>query len=230
MEPTGMKINEYGRQLQPAEIEAGEHRNFVGGLWDEMGALQFDFLKERGLQPGNRLVDVGCGALRGGIHFIRYLEPGRYHGIDINASLIEAGTREIAQLQLDGRLPHLLVNDAFELFRFDTRFDYAIATSVFTHLPLNHILRCMVEVRKVLSPGACFYATFFEAPTSAHLDALTHAPGGIVTYLDADPYHYGIEEIRWVAGNAGLAAERIGDWNHPRDQRMWSFRDALHAQ
>ncbi len=225
-----MKINEYGRQLDPAEIAAGEHRTFVGGLWDEMGALQFDFLKSQGLQPGQRLVDVGCGALRGGVHFIRYLEPGHYYGIDINASLIDAGTHEIAQLQLDRKEPHLLVNAHFELFRFATRFDCAIATSVFTHLPLNHILRCMVEVRKVLHPGARFFATFFEAPTSAHLDALPHVPGGIVSYLDADPYHYSADEIRWVAGNAGLAAERIGAWNHPRDQRMWSFRDAQHAQ
>lgn len=225
-----MKINEYGRQLGPAEIEAGEHRTFVGGLWDEMGALQFEFLKAQGLQPGHRLVDVGCGALRGGVHFIRYLAPGLYHGIDINASLLEAGTREIAQLQLDGKAPHLLVNERFELFRFGTRFDCAIATSVFTHLPLNHILRCMVEVRKVLNPGARFFATFFEAPTNAHLDPLSHAPGGIVSYLDADPYHYGVDEIRWVAGNAGLVAERIGEWGHPRDQRMWLFRDALHAQ
>jgi ubiquinone/menaquinone biosynthesis C-methylase UbiE len=225
-----MKINEYGRQLDPAAIEAGEHRTFVGGLWDEMGALQFDFLKAQGLQPGQRLVDVGCGALRGGVHFIRYLEPGRYYGIDINASLIDAGTRELAQLKLEGRAPHLLVNERFELFRFATHFDCAIATSVFTHLPLNHILRCMVEVRRVLQPGARFFATFFEAPTSAHLDALPHSPGGIVTYLDADPYHYSADEIRWVAGNAGLAAERIGDWGHPRDQRMWSFRDTLHAQ
>jgi len=225
-----MKINEYGRQLGPAEIEAGEHRTFVGGLWDEMGALQFEFLKAHGLQPGQRLVDVGCGALRGGVHFIRYLEPGLYHGIDINASLIEAGTREIAQLELDAKAPRLLVNDRFELSRFDTRFDCAIATSVFTHLPLNHILRCMVEVRKVLNPGARFHATFFEAPTSAHLDPVRHTPGDIVTYLDADPYHYGVDEIRWVAGNAGLVAERIGEWGHPRDQRMWTFRDALHAQ
>lgn len=225
-----MKINEYGRQLGPAEIAAGEHRTFVGGLWDEMGALQFEFLKAQGLQPGHRLVDVGCGALRGGVHFIRYLAPGHYHGIDINASLLEAGTREIAQLQLDWKEPHLLVNERFELFRFATRFDCAIATSVFTHLPLNHILRCMVEVRKVLNPGARFHATFFEAPTNAHLDPLPHTPGGISTCLDADPYHYGVDEIRWVAGNAGLVAERIGDWGHPRDQRMWSFRDALHAQ
>ncbi len=225
-----MKINEYGRQLDPAEIEAGEHRSFVGGLWEEMGALQFDFLRAQGLQPGQRLVDVGCGALRGGVHFIRYLETGHYYGIDINASLIEAGAREIAQLQLDSKEPHLLVNERFELSRFATRFDCAIATSVFTHLPLNHILRCMVEVRRVLNPGARFFATFFEAPTSAHLDALPHQPGGVVTYLDTDPYHYSTDEIRWVAGNAGLAALRIGDWNHPRDQRMWSFQDALYAR
>jgi len=225
-----MKINDYERQLGPAEIAAGEHRELVGGLWEELGALQIGYLRAQGLRADHHLVDVGCGALRGGIHFIQYLDPGHYHGIDINASLIDAGKRELAQLGLEWKAPRLLVNDAFELHRFDMQFDVAIATSVFTHLPLNHILRCLVEVRRVLRPGGCFHATFFEAPGPAHLDPLPHSPGGIVTYLDADPYHYGADEIRWVAGNAGLQAQRVGAWGHPRDQQMWVFSDPAPAQ
>lgn len=98
-----MNVNDYGRQLSPAEIETKEHRNLVGGLWEELGTLQFNFLKDHGLQPHHRLVDLGCGALRGGLHFIRYLDAGHYYGIDINASLIEAGKRELDQEQLGAR-------------------------------------------------------------------------------------------------------------------------------
>ena len=218
-----MKFNVYGRQLSPDEIAAKEHREFVGGLWDELGALQFGFLRSQGLLPRHRLLDLGCGALRGGIHFIRYLDAGHYYGMDINASLIEAGKRELEEYRLEGKHPHFLVNDKFELSGFATMFDSAIAISVFTHLPMNHIVRCLAEVRKVLRPEARFFASYFEAPVAACLQPLAHAPGNIVTNFDADPYHYAFEEVQWMAGSARLRVELIGEWGHPRGQRMLSF-------
>jgi cyclopropane fatty-acyl-phospholipid synthase-like methyltransferase len=218
-----MDINAYGRQLLGAEIDAKEHRNFVGGLWKEVGTLQFNFLKSYGLQPSDRLVDVGCGALRGGVHFIRYLEPGHYYGIDINASLIEAGKRELEEEKLEHKMPHLLVNDKFELGQFATNFDCAIAISVLTHLPMNHIIRCLCEVGKVLGPTARLFASYFEAPTKAYLERLPHTPGDIVTNYDFDPYHYAFEEVRWMAGIAHMKVERVGAWGHPRGQTMLAF-------
>ena len=154
----------YGRELTAAEVARRRHRAFVGGKWDEIGQLQFDFLKACGLRPQHRLLDVGCGALRGGIHFIRYLDPGHYHGIDMNASLIRAGqTVELVEAGLQDRRPRLLVNDAFEFARFDAKFEFALAVSVFTHLPINSIQRCLINLAAVLEPGGRFYATYFEA-------------------------------------------------------------------
>ena len=127
-----MDVNIYGRQLSAEEIAAARHRELVGGLWDEIGALQFEFLKGRGLLPSHRLADVGCGALRGGVHFVRYLEPGRYHGLDVNASLLEAGRRELAAAGLADRAPELIADGGFALSRFGVDFDVALAVSLFT--------------------------------------------------------------------------------------------------
>ena len=68
------------------------HRKRVGGLWDEVDRLQFDFLVRQGLRPQHRLLGVGCGCgcFRGASNSRRYLEPGRYYGLDADASLIEA--------------------------------------------------------------------------------------------------------------------------------------------
>jgi cyclopropane fatty-acyl-phospholipid synthase-like methyltransferase len=217
------EINIYGRQLSPAEIGAKMHRAAVGGMWEEIGLLQFRFLTSRGLLPGHTLLDVGCGALRGGVHFVRYLDAGHYHGLDINPSLIEAGRQELREAGLTERKPNLLVNDKFEASRFGVRFDYAMAQSVFTHLPMNHIVRCLVEVGKVLKPEGVFFATFFEAPSNAYLAPLPHHPGQFVTTYDADPFHYSFDEFEWMARTAGLRAELIGAWAHPRDQRMLVF-------
>jgi len=215
--------NTYGRELTADEIAARAHRELVGGMWDEIGALQLDFLRAQGLAPSHRLVDVGCGALRGGVHFVRFLEPGGYHGLDVNASLIAAGERELAAASLADRGAHLLVDDRFAVSRFGQRFEFALAVSLFTHLAMNHIVRCMVEVAKVLAPSGRFFASWFEAPAAAWLAPITHPPAGIVTHYDADAYHYAFAELAFLAGNAGLRAVRIGDWNHPRGQQMAMF-------
>lgn len=211
--------NSYGRQLSAEEIAAGRHRDYVGGLWHEMGVLQLDFLRSQGLEPHHMLLDMGCGALRGGVHFIPFLDPGHYCGVDINPSLVEAGRTELAGNERGARL---LVSDGFDASAFGERFDFAIAVSLFTHLHANHIVRCLVEVRKVLR--GTFYATFFIAPGRAHLAPLVHSPGGVRTYYDADPFHYSVAEIEHLASLAGLRTEVIGDWNHPRAQQMVRFR------
>lgn len=216
-------VNIYSQQLGADEIEALAHREMVGGMWDEIGRLQLEFLRERGLAPHDRLLDVGCGALRGGVHFVRYLEPGRYYGLDINASLIEAGKRELAAAGLADRGANLLVDDAFAASRFGCRFECAIAVSVFTHLPMNQIVRCLVEVRMVLAPGARLFASHFEAPASARLEPLQHAPAGIVTCYDTDPYHQSLPELAALARFAGMTMEPVGAWGHPRGQRMVAF-------
>jgi hypothetical protein len=41
-----------------------------------MGALQFDFLLSRGLQETDKVLDLGCGALRGGIRILEFLKKG----------------------------------------------------------------------------------------------------------------------------------------------------------
>jgi SAM-dependent methyltransferase len=213
----------YDRQLTNDEIRAKVHRDFVGGLWEELGELQLRFLKEQGLRPNHRLVDIGCGALRGGVRFIGFLEMGNYFGIDANASLIAAGQSELTDHRLEDKRPQLLVNERFELSRFGVRFDYAVAQSLFTHLPMNAIVRCLVETRRTLAPGGVLFASYFEAPEPAHLGEIAHPPAGIVTRYDADPFHHSFDELQSLARFAGLTARRIGEWNHPRGQKMVAF-------
>jgi SAM-dependent methyltransferase len=219
----GKPTNQYGRQLTPEEIAAGAHRSFVGGMWDEIGKLQLEFLQGQGLQPAHKLLDVGCGALRGGIHFAQFLQPGRYYGIDLNASLIEAGKTELERSGLAGKNAQLLVDGEFKMSRFGEKFDFLIAVSVFTHLFGQHVVRALREASHVLAPAGRFYATFFIAPEPAHLEPITHERGGITTKYDSDPFHYGFPEIEALSGFAGLHARLIGEWNHPRNQQMVCF-------
>jgi len=201
------------------------HRAQVGGLWDEVGALQIGFLRAQGLRPSDTLLDVGCGCLRGGVHLVGYLEPGRYYGIDRDADLLRAGLEiELPRAGLAGRLPsdHLLLNDAFEAGRFGATFDVGWAQSVFTHLTAPDIRRCLAEVARVVRPGGRFFATFFRAGEDVRLP-VTHQPGGIVTHPDRDPYHYRFADLEALAADLPWRASDLGGWAHPRAQQMARF-------
>jgi SAM-dependent methyltransferase len=222
--PCGVTPQRYSRQLSDEEIARGAHRSMVGGAWEEIGRLQFDFLVQQGLSSSHRLLDVGCGALRGGIHFIRYLDPGHYHGVDMNASLIKAAREvELPAAGLEVRHPHLLVDPSFDFARFGTTFHMALAQSVFTHLPVNSIERCLVNMAAVLSAGGRFYATFFEAPTPHHLAPLRHQGYAELTYSDRDPYHYHPCLFSFLVSDLPLEVRNLGDWGHPRGQHMLEF-------
>jgi SAM-dependent methyltransferase len=210
-----------------AIVSAGRHRELVGGLWDEIGTLQLDFLRSRGLAPRHKLLDVGCGSLRGGVHFAGYLDAGNYFGADISQELLDAGYDiELAAAGLQDRVPrrNLLCTGEFELSAFGERFDVALAQSLFTHLSLNRIRQCLERLAPVVTPGGVFYATFFERPDEAPAsEPIRHEPGGVVTFGERDPYHYSVADFEYAARNLPWLVRRIGDWSHPRAQRMLAF-------
>ncbi len=217
----------YKLELTDRDIQKGKHRDDVGGIWYELGKLQFQFLFDQGLRPADTLLDIGCGCFRGGIHFIRYLNPGNYYGIDINQSLLDAGYhKELKEAGLQWKVPrkNILCNEAFQSEIFGVKFNYAIAISVFTHLPLDIIQCCLIETAKVMKKGGKFFATIFEVPKTHPAEKpFTHEPGGITTYQNKDPYHYYVDTIEKTVKGMPWEFRYIGDWNHPRAQKMLCF-------
>lgn len=208
-------------------LEEKGHRAVIGGMWDGIGQLQFDFLREAGLAPSHKLLDVGCGSLRGGVRFVDYLEPGHYFGADLNEALLERGYAvELAVAGLQEKCPRSnLVTDArFDFPGIDADFDYALAVSVFTHLNFNRIRLCLEKLPRRLQPGGVFFASYFEAPeTAPTFEPHSHEPGGVTTWGDRDPFHYRTEDFVHAAKGLPWRVERIGSWNHPRDQLMLAF-------
>ena len=202
-------------------------RKTVGGLWDEMGKLQLDFLVSRGLQPSDTMLDVGCGALRGGVHFVRYLEPGHYFGIDRQQWLLDAGLAELADAGIPDRRPTLLLDNKFEFGRFNQTFDVALAQSVFTHVGLNAVHRCLVKMGEVLRPGGVFYATILENTKDPNFLGPIEFPqpdsGPAVTWSDNDPYCYHIRFFEDFVQGLPFKLENIGDWGSLRGQSMLAF-------
>jgi SAM-dependent methyltransferase len=223
-----LHINNYDSSDKvAAAVNAGSHRSWVGGLWEEIGRLQRDFLVQEGLRPEMRLLDVGCGCFRGGVHLVEYLHPGHYYGIDISQELMDAGyEKELVPLALHTKLPpeNLLCDGGFRAAHFGVRFDMALAQSLFTHLPINHIRLCLKRLAEAMPANGVFYATAFVCPEGSDwTEAMVHSPGGITTYPAADPYHYRLADFAYAVEGLPWRCEFLGDWGHPRGQSMLKF-------
>ena len=201
------------------------YRLSVGGMWKKIGELQFTFIVNQGLQQHHKLLDVGCGALRGGRHFINYLDKGNYYGIDADDDLVDCAHRELEEHKLTDKNPTIVRRSNFGFTVFDTEFDYAIAISVFTHIPLNDIIKCLIRMEKALKSGGVFYATFFEANSKRDIYPIAQVDEDsvVITNQGKDPYHYPLDVFRWICEDTELEVEYIGEWGHPRAQKMLKF-------
>jgi SAM-dependent methyltransferase len=208
-------------------VGRGEHRDVIGGLWDVLGQLQLDFMIREGLKPHHKLLDIGCGSLRGGVHFIRYLNVGNYVGIDSNLALLDAGYEvELASCGLKERMPreNLICTGDFDPPFPDEAFDFALAQSVFTHVTLNTIRKCFERIARKIKVDGAFYATFFEIPDNVlSAEPFRHDPGGVITQGSQDPYHYRFKDLTYAASERLWTPRYIGGWNHPRGQHIAAF-------
>ena len=192
-----------------------QHREYVGGMWESIGRLQFDFLINQGMKPESILLDIACGCLRLGVHAIPYLNKGCYLGIDKSEALIVAGLEyELHDAIRREKEPHFVISSTFDFDRFKLEPDFTIAQSLFTHLTSDRIERCFYRISKLLKQKGVFFAPFFEAAVPQENPSESH---------DHKNFKYTRDEMLNFGKTNGLNAQYIGDWNHPRDQVIVSY-------
>lgn len=174
-------------------------------LFEEVGEWQFQLLKESGLSPSDQLLDIGCGVLRGGIHFIEYLEEENYYGMDVSKDTITKGRELLDKRGLEHKNPVLIHNNDLmfeEESLQDQTFEFILAQSVFTHLPRSDIKECVENIHKLLSDSGVFYATFNKTTGEDY-----------ATRRGIDRYHT-IEFYKDLASETGTEISEIPT-NHP---------------
>ena len=186
------------------------------------------FFNKKGLKPHHKLIDIGCGSLRGGVHFINYLNKKNYFGTDINYDLIKIGLLKELDDKLKSKIDenNFLVSKNFN-FNFNVDyFDYAIALSVFTHLRKSNIIACLKNLKKKINDGI-FFSTFFLV-NEENKEKPFRQSNQITSYSYKDPFHYTFNEIKEMSENLGFECELVDDFIHPRNQKMITFKKKNH--
>ena len=157
------------RLVPPRRLDFVGHSDFVE-TGDEFLS---HFVELGGLQPSHAVLDVGCGIGRMARPLAGFLDgDGSYDGFDVNREGIGWCRRRYAKQ----RGFHFQVADLYNRrynpaglhaateYRFpydDDRFDFAIATSVFTHLLETEADHYLAELARVLKPGGRAVTTWF---------------------------------------------------------------------
>lgn len=193
---------------------ARDPRAAIGGRWHEIGLLQFRFLVANGLAPTSTLLDYGCGTLRGGRHFIGYLDAGNYTGVDLSPRALEFGQHLVAVEGLQRKRPSLVRNDTPEqpfASVVKHRFDFVLAQSVITHLHEDITRKLLADVAGVMTDTAIFFFTYNEVARYARRRRKS--------------YVYPCGFFAEQASLFGLSiTDRSRDYPHPDGQRMLALR------
>lgn len=168
--------------------------------WLALGAMQFDYLAEHGLEPGHRMLDIGCGNLRAGWRFIAHLDTGNYYGIDISPDILISAKQTLTTYELQDKLPHLTITQDLKLdFLPSAHFDVVHAHSVFSHSPIGVIDECLAHVGRILAPGGFFDFTFDRTEGAEH-------------QVLREDFYYRTETLLQLARKHGLEARFMEDW------------------
>ena len=109
------------------------------------GREQLIYLLAAGINPSSKVVDLGCGVLRGGYWLIHFLDSGCYCGIEPHRERLEMGIHRILEQEiLESKRPRFDTNAHFDTSVFCEKFDFFLAYSVWTHASKPQI-RAMLD-------------------------------------------------------------------------------------
>jgi SAM-dependent methyltransferase len=206
------------RLVPPRRLDFVGHSDFAATGDEFLG----HFVELGGLQPDHAVLDVGCGIGRMARPLAGYLSSdGSYDGFDVNRDGIgwcrrryarHANFRfQVADLYNRRYNPHGAHAAADYRFPYDDdRFDFAILTSVLTHLLETEADHYIAETARVLRPGGRALMSFFLLDDESR--ALIAQGRSGLAFLDAEAHVAVVSEDvpeEAVAYDIGWLRERL---------------------
>ena len=136
--------------------------NFAAG-----GRERFGLLREAGLRPDSKLLDIGCGCLRVAAWVVLFLDPGHYCGIEPARERVAYGREFLFDAATwQHRAPRFDHNAVFDTDVFGERFDFFFACSIWTHASKPQIATMLDGFLRNTVPSAKFLVSYFPAATA----------------------------------------------------------------
>jgi SAM-dependent methyltransferase len=220
------------------------------GEFLQVGEELVRLCRRYGLRRSDRFLDVGCGLGRAAIPLQLYLSGGRYEGIDVVPEIVEWCRRHIASVSSRFRFSLIDVrNTAYNpggsisgevvTFPFPARsFDFAFASSLFSHLLESTARRYLQELARVLRPSGHLLFTCFLLDSDTERRMILGQtdqgffPCGCHTGVAdlADPEAAVAFQVTWLLQRleaSGLCLAHpieVGGW---RGGSGWSYQDVV---
>ncbi len=153
-------------------------------------------LKEAGMTPDSRILDVGCGTGQLAFPLEAYLtDRGCYTGTDIGVEAIPFCRDRFKRANF-----RFEQSEMTRLPLTDERFDLATFFSVFTHTYPDETALLLAEATRLLAPGGAVVGDFF-------VSTATERCAGNRGKMEVNAEH-----LHRLVGLVGLRAEVLHDW------------------
>lgn len=143
---------------------------FLGGpheLFEDAGRKMLMLLLHEGMYPYSKVLDIGCGCLRGGYWIVRFLNKGSYFGIEPNKEMLFSGINNLLNPDLvKTKAPTFDNNQIFDASVFSTKFDYFLARSIWTHASKQQISKMLNEFNENTTEHGVFLTSYLKATTT----------------------------------------------------------------
>jgi SAM-dependent methyltransferase len=176
--------------------------------YDRLGQVKLKQLREIGLTPDSRILDVGCGTgqLAGPLEAF-LSDRGCYVGVDIGPEAVAFCRRRYTRPNF-----RFERNEMTAIPISGSEFDIIAFFSVFTHTYPDETVLLLAEARRLLAPGGVILGDVFTSP-------MVERSSGNRGAVELNREHF----LRLV-DLAGLSAEVTASWPWQRYGRREVFR------
>lgn len=126
---------------------------------------------QAGLQPGQRVLDIGCGTGTLAVLIKRLYPDVAVTGLDPDPKALARARRKAERAAVSARFDRGFSD---ELPYPDTSFDRVFSSFMFHHLEAGSKEKTFAEIRRVLKPGGSLHLVDFGGPKSGSGGFLAH--------------------------------------------------------
>jgi hypothetical protein len=109
-------------------------------------------LIEVGLKPQHLCVEYGCGSLWAAEPVLRYLQPGRYYGLDLTDQFYEFGRQRIGSLLAEKQARLAVISPESLRAVAALQPDFIFSRKVLAHVKVDALPRYLANIASLMSP------------------------------------------------------------------------------